>query len=51
MPGLNRLRDACERNGVELLLSQMGITSSIYVGPGSLCLALAAEPHTFNDFQ
>jgi hypothetical protein len=29
----------------------MGITSSIYVGPGSLCLALAAEPHTFNDFQ
>lgn len=51
LPGLNRLRDACERNGVELLLSQMGITSSIYVGPGSLCLALAAEPHEFNDFQ
>ncbi|MFN2361366.1 MAG: DegV family protein, partial [Marinobacter sp.] len=45
LPGLNRLRDACEKNGVELLLSQMGITSSIYVGPGSLCLALAAEPH------
>ncbi|MBL3557584.1 MULTISPECIES: DegV family protein [Marinobacter] len=51
LPGLNRLRDACESNGVELLLSQMGITSSIYVGPGSLCLALAAEPHEFNDFQ
>lgn len=51
LPGLNRLRDACERNGVELLLSQMGITSSIYVGPGSLCLALAVEPHEFNDFQ
>ncbi|MDX1551836.1 MAG: DegV family protein [Marinobacter sp.] len=51
LPGLNRLRDACEKNGVELLLSQMGITSSIYVGPGSLCLALAAEPHEFNDFQ
>ncbi|MGB1950346.1 MAG: DegV family protein [Marinobacter sp.] len=51
LPGLNRLRDACERNGVELLLSQMGITSSIYIGPGSLCLSLAAEPHTFNDFQ
>lgn len=51
LPGLNRLRDACERNGVELLLSQMGITSSIYIGPGSLCLSLAAEPHTFNQFQ
>lgn len=51
LPGLNRLRDACEKNGVELLLSQMGITSSIYIGPGSLCLALAAEPHAFGDFQ
>jgi DegV family protein with EDD domain len=51
LPGLNRLRDACERQGVDLLLSQMGITSSIYVGPGSLCLALAAEPHSFSDFQ
>jgi fatty acid-binding protein DegV len=51
LPGLNRLRNACERNGVELLLSQMGITSTIYVGPGSLCLALAAEPHSFNDCQ
>lgn len=49
LPGLNQLRSACERNGVELLLSQMGITSSIYMGPGSLCLALAAEPHNFND--
>ncbi len=51
LPGLNRLRDACERNGVELLLSQMGITSSIYIGPGSVCLSLAAEPHQFSDFQ
>lgn len=51
LPGLDRLRAACQRNGVELLLSQMGITSSIYVGPGSLCLALGAEPHQFADFQ
>lgn len=51
LPGLNRLRNACENNGVELLLSQMGITSSIYIGPGSLCLALAAEPHSFTDYQ
>ncbi len=51
LPGLSRLREVCKQEGVELLLSQMGITSSIYVGPGSLCLALAAEPHEFNDFQ
>ncbi|WP_077531037.1 DegV family protein [Vreelandella utahensis] len=51
LPGLQRLRDACQAHGVELLLSQMGITSSIYIGPGSLCLALAAEPHEFSDFQ
>ncbi|WP_372965280.1 DegV family protein [Marinobacter sp.] len=51
LPGLNRLRDACESRGVELLLSQMGITSAIYVGPGSICLALASEPHEFSDFQ
>lgn len=51
LPGLNKLRNACESNGVELLLSQMGITSSIYVGPGSLCLALAADPHSFDEHQ
>lgn len=51
LPGLQRLRDACKAHGVELLLSQMGITSTIYIGPGSLCLALAAEPHAFSDFQ
>ncbi len=51
LPGLDRLRDACKANGVELLLSQMGITSTIYLGPGSLCLAVAAEPHEFSDFQ
>ncbi|MFE8072327.1 DegV family protein [Marinobacteraceae bacterium S3BR75-40.1] len=50
LPGLDRLRAACERNGVELLMSQMGITSSIYVGPGSVCLALAAEPHEYKDY-
>lgn len=49
LPGLDRLRDACRRKGVELLLCQMGITSSIYLGPGSVCLALAAEDHNFDD--
>lgn len=51
LPGIDRLREVCEAEGVELLLSQMGITSSIYVGPGSVCLALAAEPHDFADFR
>jgi len=44
-------KETCEMNGVELLLSQMGITSCIYIGPGSLCLALGAEDHEFADFQ
>lgn len=47
LPGLDRLRQACSKAGVELLLCQMGITSSIYLGPGSVCLSLAAEPHDF----
>ncbi|MFL1404486.1 DegV family protein [Marinobacter sp. M1N3S26] len=49
LPGLARLREACQRHKVELLLCQMGITSSIYLGPGSVCLALAAEDHGFED--
>lgn len=48
MPGLDRLRDACRRHKVELLLCQMGITGSIYLGPGSVCLSLAAEDHEFD---
>lgn len=51
LPGLDRLKETCEHNGVELLLSQMGITSCIYIGPGSLCLAVGAEPHEFAEFQ
>ncbi|TBW59590.1 DegV family EDD domain-containing protein [Marinobacter halodurans] len=51
LPGLDQLRETCARHNVELLLSQMGITSSIYIGPGSLCLSLAAEEHDFSDHQ
>ncbi|WP_328188414.1 DegV family protein [Marinobacter sp. OP 3.4] len=47
LPGLDRLRRVCEENNVQLLLSRMGITSSIYIGPGSICLSLAAEDHEF----
>jgi len=49
LPGLDLLRMSCREHGVELLVSPMGITSSIYVGPGSIMLALAAEPHEFGD--
>lgn len=49
LPGLDKLRDTCERHGVELLITQMGITSSVYLGPGGLMLALAAPPHEFDD--
>ncbi|GGY70374.1 DegV family protein [Marinobacter zhanjiangensis] len=47
LPGLDRLREVCKEHNVELLLSRMGITSSIYIGPGSVCLSLAAEEHEF----
>ncbi len=49
LPGLERLKTACRKRKVELLLCQMGITSSIYLGPGSVCLALAAEDHEFGE--
>lgn len=49
LPGIDRLREACTKHKVELLLCQMGITSSIYLGPGSVCLALAAEDHEFGE--
>ena len=49
LPGLDRLRQCCDQHGVTLLLSRMGITSSIYLGPGSICLSLAAEDHSFDD--
>lgn len=49
LPGLDRLRAACEANNVELLLSQMGITSNIYIGPGGICLSLAADDHEFEN--
>ncbi|ROU00424.1 DegV family EDD domain-containing protein [Marinobacter sp. R17] len=51
LPGLDQLRETCAKHDVELLLSQMGITSSIYIGPGSLCLSLAADEHAFADYQ
>lgn len=47
LPGVDQLRQTCAEHGVELLLTPGGITSSIYVGPGSVGLALAAEPHDF----
>ena len=47
LPGLDRLRRVCEESNVQLVLSRMGITSSIYIGPGSICLSLAAEDHEF----
>lgn len=47
LPGVARLREACEQNNVTLLCCRGGITSGIYVGPDSIGLALAAPPHEF----
>ena len=47
LPGVARLREACEQNNVTLLCCRGGITSGIYVGPESIGLALAAPSHEF----
>lgn len=48
IPGGEALKQACEDEGVELMMASSGITSSIYVGPGTIGVALAAEPHEFS---
>jgi DegV family protein with EDD domain len=49
LPGYDELRTTCREQGVELLATRSSITTAIYLGPGSLGLAFAAEPHHFND--
>ena len=48
IPGGEALKKACEDEGVELMMASSGITSSIYVGPGTIGVALAAEEHAFS---
>ncbi len=49
LPGFDRLQQTCRDHGVELLATPANITSNIYAGPGGAGLALAAEPHRFQD--
>ena len=51
LPGFDRLVQTCKEHGVTLLASPANITSNIYVGPGGAGLALAAEPHRFQDMR
>ena len=45
--GFQQLQEACQQNGVELLLSVMSVTGGVNLGPGAISLGLIAEPHTF----
>lgn len=47
MPGYQALKATCADHCVELLTTEGGVSSRTYTGPGSMGLALAAEPHEF----
>lgn len=46
LPGYAELQAACEQQQIALHASIMSITGMVNVGPGSLSLGFAAEPHT-----
>lgn len=47
LPGFDRLAKVAGAHNVELLTSMMSTTGGANVGPGTLSLALIAEPHSF----
>jgi len=48
VPGGEALEAACREEGVELMVAETGITSSVYLGPGTVGVSFAAEPHEFS---
>lgn len=49
LPGYQHLAEACARHNVELLSSMMSISGAANVGEGALGLALADDPHDFEE--
>lgn len=49
LPGFDRLAKVARDNNIELLTAMMSTTGGANVGPGTLSIALAAEPHGFDD--
>ena len=47
LPRYADLQAACNKAGVEMLLSVMSVTGGVNIGPGAISLGLIAEPHTF----
>lgn len=45
LPGYAALREACSEHGIRLQVSTMSITGMVNLGPGSLSLGFASEPH------
>jgi DegV family protein with EDD domain len=49
LPGYTELLNEAGQHGVQVLLSVMSVTAGVNIGPGGLCLGLAAAPHEFGD--
>jgi len=47
LPGFDRLEAAAREHDIELMTTVMSVTGGVNVGPGTVGLALAAEPHEF----
>jgi DegV family protein with EDD domain len=45
LPGYTALRETCEENGIDLLVSPMSVTGMVNVGVGAVTLGFAAEEH------
>jgi fatty acid-binding protein DegV len=46
--GFKALQNAATQKGVAVLSCVMGLTGGLNVGPGSICVAFAAEDHEFD---
>jgi DegV family protein with EDD domain len=49
IPGYDALMQEAQKNGIQVLVSVMSMTAGVNIGPGGLGLALASQPHEFDD--
>jgi fatty acid-binding protein DegV len=47
MPGFDRLAEAAKRHKVDLLLSSMGLTGAVNIGPGALSIGMIVDDPAF----
>jgi DegV family protein with EDD domain len=49
LPGFNKLKDAAKAKRYQLIISPMSLSGGVNLGPGTLSVAFATEPHEWND--